>query len=275
MIVLRHAMSDPQHGGVWRQDEIRGEDLIIVRERQRGAIVDERIVPERVEGWSAARLVLDGPLTTAAGDLREGDVLLTPAYGDVPARTLDDVLDTITIIWRSNGAVGGPLASADRVRLSPLALRSLQRLAQSLSDDDALDALDALRAAGVPIARDPFIAPPTRDEIEVAQAVERVLLPLSNQPMTVDLARALGVCERHAARRVNAYFSRYYRSLTTWREYVRGIRVLLGTFFIAQPKATTESVSRLLGFSSPTSFCHAFRDAALPPPMTVKRALAA
>ncbi len=282
VIVLRHETSDPQHGGVWRQDELRSDDLVVVRERQRGAIVDERIMPERIDGWSAARFVVRGPLATERADLREGDVLFLPTYGDAPARTLDDELDTITILWRSGGVVGEAVSTADTSRPSPRASLALRRLAESLAAEGpplvreaTLGALDALRAEGLPLSREPHLALPTQDEMEVARAVEQVLLPLSRQPMATDLARALCVCERHAMRRVNAYFARYYRSLTTWRDYVRGMRVLLGTFFIAQPKATTESVSRLLGFSSPTSLCHAFRDADLPSPLAVKRALAA
>jgi hypothetical protein len=282
VIVVRHAHTDPLHGGAWRQDELRADDFVIVREREHGSVVDETIMPERVAGWTAVRFVLDGPLAVRGADLHAGDVVLTSTYGDAPARTLEHRMDTLTLIWRADSAIGSALASADVMRPSPRAARSLVNLAERLAVDDtsivtgaAFDAFDALRAAGVPLAnvRDmrASMRSATAGEHEIARVLGRVMCSLASQPMAIDLARGLGVCERQALRRVNAFFARYYRTARSWRDYVSGMRVLLGTFFIAQPAATTEHVASLLGFASATSFCHAFQDAGLPSPLAVQR----
>ena len=41
-------------------------------------------------------------------------------------------------------------------------------------------------------------------------------------------------------------------SARSWRDYVHGLRIMLGTFFIGQPGATTADVGRLLGFGAPS-----------------------
>ena len=76
-------------------------------------------------------------------------------------------------------------------------------------------------------------------------------------------------------RRANDHFRRFHISVSSWRQYVQGMRVGLGSFFMSQRRARTEHVSRLLGFGSPTSFCHAFHDAGLPSPLAVQRQLLA
>jgi hypothetical protein len=288
VIIVHHAIEDAVHGGRWQQDELRGEDFVVVRERQRGAVLDEALVPERIPGWSSIRFVLDAPLVAHAPggtlDLRAGDVVLSREFGDAPARSLLDRYDSLTFVWRADSAVGAAPEGVGVVRPSPHAARALLRLAESMAVDDAahasaaaFDTLDALRAAGLPLAHDARAAIATRiatrGEHEVARVVERALSRLSAQPMAVDLGRGLGVCPRQALRRVNDYLARYYRSLTTWRDYFRGMRMVLGTFFIGQPGATTEHVARLLGFGSPTSLCHAFHDYGLASPLAVQRAL--
>jgi hypothetical protein len=286
VVVVRHALRDPVYGAIWQQDELRGDDLVVMRKGQRGAAVDEAIAPERVTGWSAVRFVLDGPLVARAADravdVRPGDLLLSRAFGDAPARALEDRCESLTLVWRSDSRIGASLAHNDVLRPSPLARLSLLRLAGVLAvapapmvRSAAFDAIDALRSAGLPFETDGRrgVVDATDGERAIARALERVLFPLSSQPMAIDLARALGVCPRHALRCVNGYFRRYYRLASSWREYVRGMRVMLGAFFIGQPSAATERIARLLGFGSATALCHAFRDAGLPSPLAVQRAL--
>ena len=98
-------------------------------------------------------------------------------------------------------------------------------------------------------------------------------MDLESQPMAVDLADALGVSERHALRQTSQFLQQFHLSASSWRELMQCLRLEIGTFFMSNPNAKTEDVSRYLGFRSPTGFCHAFHDAGLPSPQTIHRDL--
>ena len=66
---------------------------------------------------------------------------------------------------------------------------------------------------------------------------------------------------------------RFHLSASSWREFLSCLRLEMGSFFMGAPNARTEDVSRYLGFSSPTSFCHALQDAGLPSPQTLQAEL--
>jgi hypothetical protein len=46
---------------------------------------------------------------------------------------------------------------------------------------------------------------------------------------------------------------------------------MAGTFFMTAPGAKVESISKFVGFRTPTSFWHALRDAGLPPAQELQR----
>jgi hypothetical protein len=89
--------------------------------------------------------------------------------------------------------------------------------------------------------------------------------------MAVDLAAALGVGERQALRRANDHFHAFHLTISTWRQYVSGIRLAVGAFFMTAPGAKIEEVSERIGFRTPTSFWHALHDAGLPSPQKLQR----
>jgi AraC-like DNA-binding protein len=231
--------------------------------------------------------MLGGPILARQGSreavVGSGEAVVSMDMRATTERTLTNGTDVLAFAWRA-GSSFGPRAPGDGVIGLSLAQRgALSRLAEAITSHDTSsavahvgDAVAALRAAGVPLAFEmsdrlsvPFAVR------EVGRALERVFCPLSSRPMAIDLARELGVCERQALRRTNALFETYYASGSTWREYVHAMRVGLSSFFMSHPRARTQNISRLLGFSSPTSFCHALHEAGLPSPLELQRALLA
>ncbi|MCA9176756.1 MAG: helix-turn-helix transcriptional regulator [Planctomycetales bacterium] len=290
MIVVRYTAADPRGQANWFQHELRSDDLVLIRECHTGGIVDETLVPEQADGWSGIRYLLDGPVVARAPgrcvELRQGDAFASSTVGTAPVRSLTMTTDVLHILWRRDSSVGRSISSSAKLRFSPLTDASLRRVVAALAADDrnapcpsttVHEVLVALRAEGLPVT------PPTVDwahptaleDHAVAHAIERVAFPLSSRPMSVDLARELGVGEHHALRRANQYFRRFHLCARSWREYLRGQRVALGAFFMGRPEARTDRVARLLGFQSPTSFCHAFLAAGLASPREVQRELLA
>ncbi len=289
MLHLRHTLGDPQLGASFVQDELRTHDLVVLRVRHDGGIADdalERTVTTVRAGWSMVRFVVEGPVLVRDGAhgiaVERGEAFASSEWGSAPARSLTTASETLLFAWRSGGSLGPSLPHDGLLRLSPTARNGLFDLAHAMAAREPASTVRATRAAaaifsaaGLPLdAAAPLAAAP-RSSHDFARALERVLFPMTSQPMAVDLARALGVCERQALRRANDHFRRFHISVSSWRQYVQGMRVGLGSFFMSQRRARTEHVSRLLGFGSPTSFCHAFHDAGLPSPLAVQRQLLA
>lgn len=279
-------MRGPSGDTSWLQEELRSRGLVFVRSRYLGARRDETFSSERAEGCSSIRFVLEGPLVAhvdgAPVDVREGELVASATHGTCRARSLEPGSDVLIVGWR-NGGVGDPLARDVRLRLSTGAVACLRRFADALADRDAptaildaaaSDVVGVLRAEGFPLAREAVPAADAEAR-RLAAAMESSLSSFASQPTSLDLARALGVGEHHALRRANAWFRRFYFSVSGWREYLRVRRLDLGAFFMGHPGARTEDVARTLGFRSPTSFCHAFQTAGLPSPRAVQALLLA
>jgi AraC-like DNA-binding protein len=293
VLLVRHAVRGPTEEVSWRQDELRGSDLVIVRARYRGAYRDEQNSPELAEGCASIRFVVSGRLVARAPgadvDLHAGQLHVSATHGTARARMLVPDSDCLLIGWRTRSGVCERPTTDGRLDLSPTTRAALVRLADALDAPHAsslttsvaaADALAALRSEGLPIRpcavhENEGGAPPLDAEHDVARAVERSASSLSSHPTSADLAQQLRVGEHHALRRANAYFRRLYFSVGGWREYLRKRRVDLGAFFMGHPQARTEDVARALGFRSATSFCHAFQSAGLPSPRTVQRELLA
>lgn len=283
---MHHQFGDPLSGALWTQDELRTEDLVVVRATHHGGQHDdgvERAVTTGGSSHAAVQFFLEGPhqLRQNAHDIEiaGGTVSASHDLRASVSRSMSHRSDVLVLAWRKESALGRALAHDDLLDLSPKGRAALAQLAHAMRANDrpvdALrNALAALAAAGVPVDPNVRFAPPTAGEIEVARAIEATVFPLTARPMAVDLARALGVGERQTLRRVNTFIAKYYASGSTWRGYVHAMRIGLSAFFMSHPRATTEHVSQLLGFSSPTSFCHALQLAGLPSPSAMQRAAA-
>lgn len=286
MLHLHHVVGDPDLDAVFTQHELRERGLIVMRTVHSGGRNDdalEQVMTTEGWDWSGVRFVVDGPLLVRHGVgatvVSPGEAFASLRWRDAAARSLTDLSDVLAIVWRSPAprVAGGH----GRVTLSPAGRAGLVRLARTIAERDtesavwaAREAIACLRAAGI-VVNEVSRAPLPPADHAFARALERTFFPMTSRPMAVDLAGALGVGERQALRRANAFFRDYCASGSTWRDYVHVMRVGLGTFFVSHPQARTEHVSRLLGFASPTSFCHALHAAGLPSPQAIRRALLA
>lgn len=277
----------PEAGARYRQDEIRSKDLMILRQRPEGGVVDESFdrprAPRRSE-WTRLRVVLGGVHQANVG----GGIVLerAGAYASSEAhrqcgRSVSHASDFVDLYWRSGSVAGGALASAWHGELASSSLARVEALARALETRDvattiatAREVLLELRAHGLPVEPD-ALDRETDEAPDVARVLWDVAGDLTQQPMAIDLSRALGISERHALRCANRYFRQYCLSASSWREFIGALRVEMGTFFMGAAGARTEDVSRLLGFSSPTAFCHALEDAGLPSPQRLKKELLA
>lgn len=285
MLHLHHFFPNPDSSSVFAQHELRAKRFIAIRMTHDGGRHDdavERAVTRKGSEFSIVQVVLGGSHIVRhgayEGALDPGDVFVSKDMRAGLLRSLTTHSDLLTLGWHASKAPAMRdaygsfrLTSADHAR----AVRLGEEMATS--DTPAAiarlrDVFAMLRAYGVPTADVPTTQEPTAAH-RFANALERTVFPLSARPMAVDLARELGVSERHALRQANTFFETYYASGSTWREYIHAMRVGLGPFFMSHPRARTESVSRLLGFSSPTSFCHALHQAGLPSPTAIQQEL--
>lgn len=286
VLAIHHQFGDPVTGATWTQDELRTDDLVVVRATHHDGQHDdgvERAVTRGGSSHAAVQFFLEGPHQlrhrTRDIEITGGTVSASHDLRACVARSMSHRSDVLVLAWRKESALGRALAHDDLLNLSAKGQAALVDLAHAMRANDrpvdALrNALAALAAAGVPLVPNVQFTPPTTGEIEVARAIEQTVFPLTARPMAVDLARALGIGERQALRRVNAFIEKYYASGSTWRGYVHAMRIGLSAFFMSHPHATTEHVSKLLGFASPTSFCHALQQAGLPSPTAMQRAAA-
>lgn len=268
MFSNRFAFAMPSIGASFEQDELRGTDLMVMRARFRGGVIDEalhRPIAKRGETWSRVRVVLGGTCSTT----KPGEIAIMPP----PCRSLSRDNDWLDVLWRSDAP-----ETSDVIALSASSFERARALADAVRDGSFEPAMVTLATfcaelrslgLGAPIVTS---TPPDPDQIFARMLWQR-LMTLPDQPTAIDLAGALGVSERHALRRTSEYLRAFHLSASSWRELVQCLRIEMGTFFMGSPRARTEDVSRFLGFRSPTSFCHAFQHARLPSPQAVQREL--
>jgi hypothetical protein len=91
----------------------------------------------------------------------------------------------------------------------------------------------------------------------VRTALDRSLSDLCARPMIVDLQDALGASPRHLQRLIASFHAQYGFDAGGWRDALRRRRMLVGTALMTAPGASTDVVSRALGYGSTTAFCHA------------------
>jgi hypothetical protein len=295
MLMLRHRFAPPTLGARFAQDELRSDELVVCRTRFRRGRFDE--VPGLPSGrrasWAKVRFVLRGHLVARTREgrhevLAPGDLAVSARWDDWRCQALTDDSEYLLVGWRHDGQHGARPPPSEIVRaeqrtsaVSPIA----RAYALAAALDEGGDArvlgaatalVHALGRAGIPLAPDAVRAAgqgiPARDRV-FARVMESAFFPLAARPMAVDLGGLLGVGDRHAMRRANEFLLRYYVTAIGWREYVRGMRLELGVFLSGVRGATTSDVSRALGFSTPTTLCHAFAAAGLGSPRAVGRRL--
>jgi hypothetical protein len=290
MLCVRLDFQLPSPRVRYAQHELRGADWILQWRRQEGAVLDEALEQEtgdhrdRAECWGRIRLVLAGSLFTRRGTgltLRANEGLASATWTSEPACALTPTCEYLDLHWRLGSGLGPGVGRGGSFRLSPRGRRRVGELVEALSLGEArrahraaIETLGVLRACGAPFERDAerVVLPEVSAEAHAfAHALERTVSGLSSQPMAIDLATALGVGQRQALRRANEHFRAFHLTVTTWREYMVGVRLALGAFFSSARGAQTAVVSKFVGFGSAVSFCHTLRAAGLPSPMELQR----
>ncbi len=293
MLVLRHRLHARRIGAAFAQQEIRSDDLVVCRAQFHGGMFDEvaNLPSGRRGAWSKVRFILRGRVLTRsrAGEavLGPGDFVTSVGWDDYWCQALDASTEYLLVGWKHGGCAGDRPHPEGPVRRSRFAagpeLRAFALAAALDSSDDAdvmratATLMECLADFGYPVARDAVLAASqsiTTADRRFARAMESSIFPLTSRPMAIDLGAALGIGDRHAMRLAKRFFHRFFVTATGWREYVRGMRLELGVFLASNAGATTEEVSRALGFASPTALCHAFHAVGMPSPLEVRRRLA-
>lgn len=133
-----------------------------------------------------------------------------------------------------------------------------------------------LRAEGVPFdawqARDLVVPVPAALQ-RVADVVGAALSNIHRAPGTKDLELALGVSRRRVSSLIGDLASRYGMNGMDWRTMRDRWRVMSSLLAMSHPDARTEDVAAAVGYGSANAFCHAYRQASLPSPGSVRREL--
>lgn len=185
----------------------------------------------------------------------------------------------------------GPIA-AERIRpgaagrVAPTALRRLHALSLALSARESTDEARAaqlrhilalLRAEGLPVEEaegEALIEEVPPHLRALAGTVDPALSALCRGPALGEVQDALGLSRPAVLKNLQEFNERYaYNASGGWRELLQRWRVTMGACFMSAPGATTEQVSRILGYASPTAFCHAFANRRLPSPGAVPERL--
>jgi AraC-like DNA-binding protein len=97
-------------------------------------------------------------------------------------------------------------------------------------------------------------------------------LPLGERPAVVDLATELGWSERSTLRMSQRFFGAYFPAACGhWRRYLRMWRLNAAATLLSTEDLSVGEVSARVGFSSPTSLCHALEQAGWPSAGAIRR----
>lgn len=155
-----------------------------------------------------------------------------------------------------------------------IALRSTRESRSDASVEACLHtALCALHEAGAPVSvRDLHALDESVDAHteQLSRALDLVLSAMDDQPMVVDLAEHLELSPRQLQRVVTAFHTHYGFNSGTWQDTRSRRRVMMGASLMTVANASTEYVSRVVGYRSPQSFARALQMAGLPAPAQIR-----
>lgn len=267
-------------------DRAIGEHLVLRRVRLEGLVHDERLfgaTPPR--GRSRLLIVLSGRVHAFTADatvtLSAGEAIVTADASRF--RTRSDSAHTLELDWDPDTVVG-ERCSDGQARLGGSTLEHANELSRALVDANpkqrerlvisTKQTLAALASEGLPLDPDSvehaLSASDTLDQT-LFSAVDRALCRLDQSPDTLDVVGELDWSRRTLSRRL-ARVNQRYRVHTSgdWRSQRDFYRLLVGSLFLSHPRATTSGVARNLGYRSPEALCHAFSNAGLPSPGSIR-----
>lgn len=211
---------------------------------------------EQLEGANGARSCTfrsEGtPLTSIELHLRPAHVL--SSSGDLAPLTLDDAAwtaarDVVAALDCEDAAV----VSSERV---PRLLRELERLQITTADAHVAVA----RSAPAPLAR-------------VLGAISRYVERMDLGGTLKDLEAATGTSQRQVARDIEAAVRMLGLAGLGWRLTSRHLRIKIAVILLSAEQASVTRVARIVGWGSADAMTRAFRNAGLPAPTVVQRAL--
>jgi len=266
---------------VVRNRRLVAEDGLFLRTFDRKGYVGRPILTVLLAG--AARIRAYGTERW----LGPGDVSIVESKGVIEMRQEGAEYRSLVVEWEPGffgdeppkGFQTGRVSELERAHLDALALELTQPELDATGGARAIaSALRRLRAAGLPFAApeaEDLIEPVPEPALRLSATLDVLLSDLSANPMAVDLDRALGVSSRHLTRLVAEFHRRYGYNAESWRDALCRRRITVGAALMSVPEATTDIVSRLLGYSSPTAFCRAVAEAQLPSPGRIGAAIEA
>jgi AraC-like DNA-binding protein len=265
----------------------------------RGAVVEDRLFAASTVGtttlplWPLLVLPLAGSAAVRHGAtasmLHPRDVLFLPSGAGFSARSAPGGTRVWILQW--DPAVFGSPGAASRVQ-HRLGTSDFERLRSAIeltvaagysAHDNAaalVRVLSALRALGLhdarPAAADLELSLP-EPLVRLGIAIDSALSSLSRAPAAIDLQQTLACSPAQLRRLIHRYGASAIAaghaaaSPPSWRDLLNGWRLAVGVLLMTSPHSRTERVAEQLGYASPTSFCHAFANAALPSPGNVRR----
>lgn len=298
----------PEIGVEYTVADYAHPDFRIRAERARGIVADEALTFPNI-AWSGygdrprLDIVLRGDIRDRENGvtrfLRRGDFAIGRALESLYMRVEGEDMLSLSIEWNLGslgtsapiGLPSGTLSASD-LELVTVATEQLianvprgcgdQRAAAEGGDRHAVVGtigrlVACLRSAGLPFdawkARD-LVAPVPAVLQRVADAVGRSLSSLASKPGAADLERELGVSRRRVADLVSDLAAKYGLNGGDWRTIRDRWRLNTALLAMSHPRARTESVATAVGYGSPNALCHAFREANIPSPGSIRDALA-
>jgi AraC-like DNA-binding protein len=191
------------------------------------------------------------PFQAVEVHVRDADLRIAAGSGPVPIDVPDDVL----------GAAGEVVLAAGR-------------------DDAALEGafgalLGGLARAGVldAAAVEQALRPPPRPLAIIWSTVRPMVERWNLNPTLQELEGVSGVSTRQLARRVTQFVNMFGLVGTRWRASTLHVRLKLAVILLSADDVSVGDVARAVGYGSADAMARSFRDAGMPPPATVQRAV--
>jgi AraC-like DNA-binding protein len=278
----------PELGAQYERLDARVDGLRVIRTRSRRIATDYRLEvlalppPSTFSMFSPTRsalsILLRGYGRFEEGEratyLRPGDVIVSSSTGFGTEAYAGEGCSWLCIEWEPG--VFGTQFRGQRFEMARLSHRELELMGEALDslDGPAMELataaiLDRLRAAGFPVNRvdqRQLCMKVDSWEPQLQDALSSLLSRLDELPDIVDLSTSLRWSQRLIHRRLAAMARKHRLISSHWRHALHRARVVRSLQLLAAPGATTEQVSRLAGFRSPSSLCHAFSELGLPSP---------
>jgi AraC-like DNA-binding protein len=307
MLISLRRFSVPELDVSIERSILRHPSFVVRLADYRGSIVEDRLFAASAVGttavphWPLLALVLAGSgiMRTAptSAIVQRGDLVFVPSGAGFSARSDPSGARVWILQWDPEVFGGAGAACAAHHRLPPSDFERVQApIQRSVAAGHAVsdcamalvEVFAALRSFGLvdaqPAASDLLFSVPA-PLVRVGIAIDSALSNLSRAPASIDLERSLACSPAQLRRLIHRHGTAAISpapislaNLTraappTWRDLLNGWRLAVGVLLMTSPKSRTERVAAQLGYSSPTSFCHAFANAALPSPGNVRRAV--